>query len=184
MTAILRVDASGNPLHWITMEDAAVCYAKKQVLWTQGDPFSTLHGGLSRKTGKQSLMEIHPVIAIKGKPWTKWRTPALTNQALFRRDHHICMYCKTQYQPCTRQLTRDHIIPTSRKGRDIWTNVVTACVRCNSRKDNRLLDECGMKLIAVPYVPNVYEYMYMIGRTVMADQMEFLSGGFKNFKVQ
>ncbi len=182
MTTVLRLDASGNPLHWISAEDAAVCYAKKQVVWTLGDPFFTLHGGQSRRTGLQSLMEIHPVIAVKGMPWTKWRTPALTNAALFQRDHHLCMYCNNQFP--VHKLTRDHIIPTSKNGRDIWTNVVTACVRCNSRKDNHLLEECGMKLIAVPYVPNVYEYMYMIGRKVVADQMEFLSSGFKNFKMQ
>ena len=45
------------------------------------------------------------------------------------------------------------------KGQDDWTNVVTACKRCNTRKGNRLLSECSMELLALPYRPNRAEYL-------------------------
>jgi len=35
----------------------------------------------------------------------------------------------------------------------VWENVVAACRRCNSRKENRLVHEKGMKLIHEPFVP-------------------------------
>jgi len=38
----------------------------------------------------------------------------------------------------------DHVIPVSRGGKTTWENVVTSCVKCNTRKDNKLPSECNM----------------------------------------
>jgi 5-methylcytosine-specific restriction endonuclease McrA len=185
------LDSTGNPLHWIGQEEAAAYYAKGMVAWTLGDPFRILHGGRNRVTGLQSHMDIHPVIAVRGlqpagTPWTKWRAPALTNASLFRRDGHLCMYCGREFsdshRPQDHLLTRDHVIPTSKGGRDIWTNVVAACKRCNSHKDAKTPEQAGMKLLAVPYTPNQYEFLYLTGRHILADQMEFLRAGFNRLQ--
>jgi 5-methylcytosine-specific restriction endonuclease McrA len=66
-------------------------------------------------------------------------------------------------------------VPRSRGGQDAWDNVVAACRRCNHHKGNRLPDECGMELVALPYVPNFAEYLALInsGR-ILGDQMDFL----------
>ncbi len=185
MAAILRLDSAGNPLHWIGQEAAAGYYAKNMVTWTIGDPFRVLHGGRNRVTGLQSCMDIHPVISVRGHadgspPWTKWRAPALTNASLFRRDGHLCMYCGRTFGD--HHLTRDHVMPTSKGGKDIWTNVVAACKRCNNRKDARTPEQSGMKLLAVPYTPNQYEFLYLTGRHIMADQMAFLRAGFNRLQ--
>ncbi len=42
------------------------------------------------------------------------------------------------------ELTFDHLVPRSRGGRTMWTNVVTACSSCNLRKSNRLPREARM----------------------------------------
>ncbi len=185
MTAILRLDSAGNPLHWVEYEEAAAYYAKNMVTWTMGEPFRVLHGGRNRVTGQQSHMDIHPVIAVRGlqpagTPWTKWRAPALTNGSLFRRDGHLCMYCGREFSD--HQLTRDHVIPTSKGGKDIWTNVVAACKRCNNHKGAHTPEQAQMKLVAVPYTPNQYEFMYLTGRKILADQMEFLRAGFNRLQ--
>jgi 5-methylcytosine-specific restriction endonuclease McrA len=72
------------------------------------------------------------------------------------------------------RLTRDHVVPTSRGGADRWTNVVTACERCNHVKDDLLLEECGMELLYVPYAPNRAEALLLENRNVLACQMEYL----------
>ena len=54
----------------------------------------------------------------------------LTNAALYRRDRHLCAYCGGQYREG--DLSRDHVIPLHRGGRDRWMNVVTACRSCNT----------------------------------------------------
>lgn len=77
----------------------------------------------------------------------------VTNTFLFARDHYSCQYChRNQHQLRQREcLTRDHLVPLSRGGSNEWTNVVTACSSCNTRKGNRLPVECGMH----PHVPPV-----------------------------
>jgi hypothetical protein len=74
----------------------------------------------------------------------------------------------------TRDLTRDHITPVSRGGLDTWTNVATACRRCNNYKGGRTPEQAAMELIAVPFTPNYAEYIYLKGRRVLTDQMQYL----------
>jgi 5-methylcytosine-specific restriction endonuclease McrA len=83
------------------------------------------------------------------------------------------MYCGNQFMD--KDLTRDHVIPQSRGGKDAWSNVVTACKRCNNRKADRLLQEIGMSLLAVPFVPNHAEWLVLRNRKILADQMSFLA---------
>ncbi len=88
----------------------------------------------------------------------------------------MCMYCGEQ--PPKQVLSRDHITPLSRGGSDDWTNVVTACKRCNNHKAGRTPEEAGVSLLAVPFTPTHAEYVYLRGRRVLADQMEFLAAHF------
>lgn len=180
MTSILRLDNAGNPTQWINHEDAAIYYAKDLIAWTLGDPFRILHGGVSRMTGERSYMDIHPVIAVRGATWNRRHVPALTNTSLFKRDGGMCMYCGHTMNP--HHLTRDHVIPKAKGGKDTWTNAVAACKRCNNHKADRTPEQAGMPLLAVPYTPNQYEFMYLTGRNILADQMEFLRAGFHHLQ--
>ena len=83
----------------------------------------------------------------------------LTQRNLFTRDFFICQYCfrhRLELKEGER-LTRDHIIPQSLGGQDIWTNVVTACNRCNHKKANKRLSDCGMTLKTKPRTPSRIE---------------------------
>lgn len=80
----------------------------------------------------------------------------VTNTFLFARDAYSCQFCgrserQLRFREC---LTRDHLVPLSRGGTNDWTNVVTACSSCNTRKGNRLPEECGMPLRAPPMEPH------------------------------
>ena len=171
---LLALDAHGQALDWISWQDAACLYARDAVAWTLGDPCITLHGGVSRMTGEQSELLLHPIIAARNHARGRvgMPTPALTNPALFARDQHLCMYCGNGYSRSL--LTRDHVQPVSRGGRDIWENVVTACVSCNSRKGSRTPQQAAMPLLAIPYRPSWIEHLILSNRHILADQMEFL----------
>ncbi len=69
------------------------------------------------------------------------------------------MYCLEELPD--RRLTRDHVMPRSRGGADVWTNVVTACVVCNQRKGARTPEEADMRLYAVPYTPGYAEWLIL-----------------------
>lgn len=171
---ILQLDIAGNPCRWMTYEDAAYYKAKDLIAWTVGQDDFTIFGGTSRMTGQQSSMDLNTIIAVKGEIGDKglFRVPTLTNRALFRRDMNICAYCGGEFGHD--HLTRDHVMPSSRGGKDIWQNVVASCGGCNKVKDDRTPDEAGMKLLYVPYAPNRAEYLILMNRTILADQMEFL----------
>ncbi|MDP9296180.1 MAG: HNH endonuclease [Actinomycetota bacterium] len=73
---------------------------------------------------------------------------ALTRRAIFARDGWVCQYCGQAAE------NLDHVTPRSRGGGHTWENVVAACRRCNSRKENRLPHEVGLVLSRRPYVPS------------------------------
>ena len=98
---VLQLDVSGRPQAWISAKEAAVIYASDGVAWTLGDTFYVLRGGMQR-TGLQSRIELHPIIAVRGSvPSRAWRqTPALSNPKLFARDRQICAYCGGHFHLC------------------------------------------------------------------------------------
>lgn len=176
---ILKVNAGGEPLGWLTYQQSAYYYAKDMVLWSLGRHKVLLKGGTNAKTGLQSFLEMDTIIAINNHvslfKIKKDRTPSLTNKTLFSRDCFICAYCGAKYAP--NDLTRDHIIPQSNGGKDTWENCVTACKSCNNWKGNKSLEESDLKLLYVPYTPSYHEHLILQNRKILKDQMEFLSKG-------
>ena len=172
---ILRLNKAGTPIDWISREQAATLVVKNQVVWALGEDAFEIRGGINR-LGRQSVLTLPSILASDGSVKLNDFVPALVNDYLFRRDHFLCMYCGGKF--ASAQLSRDHILPVSRNGTDSWTNVVTACKRCNHRKANRTPEEAGMQLLAVPFVPNRYEFFYLANKNILADQMHFLKSQF------
>jgi 5-methylcytosine-specific restriction endonuclease McrA len=173
-TRLLALDASGRILDWISWQEAVCLYVRGVVAWTVGEPCLTVHGGHNRRLDAQSRIELHPIIASTGhcRDHATDPAPALTNAALFARDRYLCLYCGGHYS--RGELTRDHVQPVSRGGRDEWENVVSACLACNLKKGNRTPQQAHMPLLAVPYRPSWVEHLILSNRNILADQMEFL----------
>jgi 5-methylcytosine-specific restriction endonuclease McrA len=177
MTSILALDISGTPRKWINLEQAITYHVKNQVAWYLGDIVATLRGGYRRIDGTRSEVSTPSIIAIRSSDFapTKVRDVPLTNRALFARDRQVCAYCGKVHT--LSDCSREHIHPVSRGGKDVWTNVVTACKRCNHHKGAKTLDEARMELLYVPYMPNHYEHLILQNRNILADQMEYLITG-------
>lgn len=178
---ILRLDIMGKPVKWIPWQNAACLYTRDMIAWTAGESMLLCRGGINRNTGKRSVLELNSIIAIRrsvAKRKIKFYSPPLVNRELFRRDAYLCMYCGNH--SVASNLTRDHVLPLSKGGKDIWANVVTACKRCNSKKGGRKPEEAKMPLLAIPYRPNWAEYLALSNRRILADQMEFLKSQFTN----
>ena len=179
MSSILRLDISGQPRGWIGRETAASAYATGSVVWGLGDASITIHGGIQRATGRQSVIHMQPVIALRGRVKGSF-VPTLTNAALFRRDQYRCLYCGYRFP--RGQLTRDHIQPRSRGGIDHWRNCATACRGCNHRKSNMTLEEAGYELMAVPFEPNIWEWHFLAKERVQGDAFEYLADKFTGLR--
>lgn len=90
----------------------------------------------------------------------------VTNTFLFARDEYRCQYCgRDPNQLRSREyLTRDHLVPLSRGGTNEWTNVITACSACNTRKGNHLTHECGMVPLKPPHEPHFVQLAWAVRR--------------------
>lgn len=173
---ILALNIAGQPFRWLSAEDAMHYQALGKVAWSVGDSVLRFRGGW-RRDGRRSHLETAPIIAIAGSDvmsrTLREHIPlGDRNDLLFRRDRGVCAYCGAT--PGPGRLTRDHVIARSRGGRDLWTNVVTACRGCNMAKGSRTPEEFGRKLLYVPYAPCRHEHFILSGRNILADQMEYL----------
>lgn len=178
---VLRTDLAGMPVEWLDYQQAVRLYHFGQVAYACGATLYRVRGGMCARTGRRSVVEVNSIIATGGQPSVirKGRhdyVPPLSNPSLFKRDAHTCLYCGHQFQG--RDLSRDHVRPLSLGGADAWNNVVTACKRCNNHKGCRLPEQAGMQLLAIPFTPTHAEYIYLRGRRILADQMEFLLAHF------
>ena len=172
-SSVLICDRAGQPHHWATWQDGVVLKYKDLLSYEMGNP-AVYHGGVSRMTGQRSHVDVGQVVFLKEVLKYSLRVPPLTNENLFARDLNICGYCGRHYPPS--KLSRDHIHPVSKGGKNIWQNCVTACKSCNHEKADYMLHDTDLELIYVPYVPSHSERLLMQNRRVLFDQMEYLKG--------
>ena len=71
-----------------------------------------------------------------------------SRQMIYKRDDHMCQYCGS-----FKNLTIDHIMPRSRGGDNSWSNLVTACMHCNTHKGDKTPEEWGKLLYKKPKAP-------------------------------
>lgn len=178
---VLRTDVAGMPIEWIDYQHAAKLLSLDQVLYSIGSVLYRIHGGTCALTGERSFIDVNAIVATKGTAAEHSHrkvgyTPPLSNHALFKRDQNLCLYCGGVF--LNRDLSRDHVTPLCYKGSDTWNNVVSACKRCNNHKAGRTPEESGMQLLAIPFTPTHAEYVYLQGKRILADQMDFLLAHF------
>uniref|UniRef100_A0A7V4E329 HNH endonuclease n=1 Tax=candidate division WOR-3 bacterium TaxID=2052148 RepID=A0A7V4E329_UNCW3 len=94
----------------------------------------------------------------------------LNRKNILKRDNYQCQYCGTKEAP----MTVDHVIPKTRGGKDEWTNLVCACVKCNNKKGDRTLKEAGMKLLKKPRKPTRFHLMFANGKIPDVNWKKFL----------
>ena len=71
---------------------------------------------------------------------------------VFSRDGWKCQYCGGKFT--MKELNYDHVLPRRLGGKTTWSNVVTSCYPCNSRKAGRTPEQAGIKLLRRPARPH------------------------------
>jgi 5-methylcytosine-specific restriction endonuclease McrA len=89
------------------------------------------------------------VIRLNRYVTAPYKGVTLTRQNVFKRDSFECQYCGTH-----KDLTLDHVTPSSKGGQHTWINLVTACKSCNTRKGDYTPEDAGMILRRRPYKPS------------------------------
>ena len=131
----LVLDAAYRPMHAVRWQRAMVLDLLDQVdvleyydqlVRTQDDAFP-----------------LPAVIRQRGYIRRGRRLVALTRRNLLARDEYTCQYCGIR--PPLKDLTMDHVPPSSRGAETSWENLVTACASCNRRKGNRTPEEAHLR---------------------------------------
>lgn len=170
---ILALDGAGNPSTWITYREVAYHTCKNNIIQITAESFYTLHGGISRLTGEQSILDLDSIVMIQGEGIGKVRRNFVSRKALFMRDSKQCAYCGHYF--VNGNLEVEHVMPQSRGGRNIWTNLVSACNPCNNKKGDKYPHEAGLKLLWQPHEPNVAEWLILTNPQILPPQFEYLS---------
>lgn len=89
------------------------------------------------------------VIRLNRYVQAPYKGVTLTRQNIFKRDNFECQYCGTR-----KELTLDHVTPSSKGGQHTWINLVTACKRCNAKKGHYSPEEANMPLRKRPLKPS------------------------------
>ena len=177
---ILILSSGGEPISWCDFETYCYYHTQGKILYSLGKHAYDIHGGTNSKTGLQSIIEIDTIVAINNAhsphKHKKSKSPALTNKTLFARDRNLCVYCGGIFNG-KKELTRDHVVPVSKGGKDTWENCATACYTCNNWKGNMSLEEADLKLLYVPYAPSHHEHLILQNRNILGDQMTYLIAG-------
>ena len=102
------------------------------------------------RTVNQTVL-VPSVLLLKSFDRILLKEMKFNRQNLLERDDYRCQYCGKTFAP--KELNMDHVLPKDKGGGTSWENVVTSCIRCNSKKSNRLPKEAGMRLLKEPQRP-------------------------------
>lgn len=139
MTQVVILNASYEPLGATTVKHAVGMLLRKVAEVEEDDPDKTI--------GPFPWPRVVRLVRYVSMAWAHRRPASFSRGAVLARDRHTCAYCGKHGD------TVDHVLPRCQGGETTWLNLVTACTRCNGRKDGRTPEQAGMRLRYQPYVP-------------------------------
>lgn len=168
---VLKLNASYFPIDTCTWQDAILNIASGSAY-----PINTHLDEDSKVTGFETIkswedwidLDIRGIDDLIHTPLGAIRSPSIiicasynkilfprvlfpTKNNIYKRDQYTCQYSGKKLSKD--QLSIDHVLPVSRGGEDVWSNMVCCDRNINSVKGNKLPEECGLKLIKKPIRP-------------------------------
>lgn len=148
--------------------------------WSDWAKMEPIEGEDSLQSAKRKF-KVPTIIVLSRYERLPFQKVNFSRKALYERDNYQCQYCGCK--PGSENLTIDHVLPRSKGGVTSWQNTAIACQDCNRRKGNKLLSECGMKLIKEPKKPKAVLFRRN-KKTAPKDWQEFLDVGYWNVELE
>jgi 5-methylcytosine-specific restriction endonuclease McrA len=146
MERVLLLNATYEPLALVSDRRAVVLVLAGRAEPVAFRPSARVFHSAQLSVEVPAIVRLSQLVRIP-----RWaRTPPLTRRAVLRRDGGVCAYCSEVAD------TVDHVVPRSKGGQHVWTNVVASCKRDNLLKGDRLLSELGWSLKFKPWAPDGY----------------------------
>ena len=163
MSKALVLNASYEPLCVVSVRRAVVLVLKEKA--------EVLHVADRPWRSERTVLQAPSVIRLVQFVKVPFRSKVpLNRRAVFARDSHRCQYCGAAAENI------DHVVPRSRGGEHAWENVVAACRPCNTRKEDRSLNEVGLVLRRRPAAPKELTWIIVAVGTVHPHWEPYLQG--------
>ncbi len=162
---VLVLNAGYEPLSLVSVRRAIVLLLREKA--------ELLEATQQMLVGANHAMPVPLVIRLVHYVRLPHRRVPPTRAAITLRDAYTCQYCGAA--PGHHELTVDHVVPRSRGGNHAWTNLVTACKRCNQIKGSRTPEEAHLHLLHRPFEPT-YVALVLLSNPVAAAHWERLIG--------
>lgn len=145
MSVVLCLDAEWRPLRIESWQDAIcdVIFGKSEVIEYSRD--KTIRGA-------SQTFPMPSVIRLLRRFKREKIRIKFSRLNVYARDRFTCQYCWRRF--VSEELTFDHVVPRARGGKTTWENIVTACVECNAKKQDKTVAEAGMRLKTKPRKPS------------------------------
>lgn len=146
----LIIDRNGMPVSFVNWQRAiSLCYADRAYVLSEDE------SAILKSPNFE--MNMPRVIQLKNKVTKKMfrNHVPFSRRNIATRDESKCQFCEQTLT--TEQYTFDHVVPRSKGGLSSWTNLVLACLKCNTSKADRTPAQARMKLIKEPIEPSAYD---------------------------
>jgi 5-methylcytosine-specific restriction endonuclease McrA len=158
MSSVLLLNASYEPLRVIDLPRAMGLLFAEKVELVEAVKGRELHSPNARHP-LPSVLRMRRYINVPCRE-ARW-----SRRAVFIRDGYTCAYCGMKLNAHT--ATLDHVVPQWEcRSRCIpantWTNTVTACGRCQTRKGGRSMREAGMRFHHPNFEPRIPRTRYLV----------------------
>jgi len=132
----------------------SISWQKAMKLLYKGKVTVVKYANITVNTAENIIMKIPAVVKLMKLIRTIYRTKVpFSKKNVMIRDNFTCQYCGR-----TDGLTIDHVIPSSRGGKNTFENCVSACKECNSKKGSKTPSEAQMYLKKQPVQPTIAEF--------------------------
>ena len=129
MRDTLLLNADGNPLS-VAPLSTLTWQESIKLVWL--DRINVLEWHKDWQVHSPNITMTVPSVMMV-REYVKRRTNTSFNRSnVYLRDNYICQYCKQMFGH--KDLTLDHVIPKSKGGKTEWSNIVSACRKCNNDK--------------------------------------------------
>jgi 5-methylcytosine-specific restriction endonuclease McrA len=135
---VLLLNQDNTPLNIITISKAFKLLTKDKV-WADDST-----GEYYEVISVSKIIKIPKILILKYYVKLPYKKVPASRRNVFHRDQYVCQYCGLDL--CDKTATIDHIVPRCKGGGSTWTNMITACKKCNLAKGNRTPKEAKMPI--------------------------------------
>ena len=147
MSDVLVLNADYRPLNFLPLSTISWQHAMKLDMLERIKPIEWYENWQVNSAHDSWAV---PAIVVTREFQKYKKSVRFSRRAVYLRDLYTCQYCSEPF--AQKDLTLDHVLPVCKGGKTEWTNIVTACKKCNHSKSDKIISP-----IRLPWKPEYWQ---------------------------